>query len=172
LINLDRGVDCRRQADNQASEHRFGKHIAVFRDLCRRCALSFRLARYSGAIRKGWRTFFPCYLGHSALASRPIFREAYVIVIRATRIWRPLLASLLGILVIVSLMTLSGIPSVVRLHVYWLLWSGQYRQAVLSSPLTEHQLLHTEWNGDGWGGIAVGDWTGYVVYDPSVLSDK
>lgn len=37
-----------------------------------------------------------------------------------------------------------------------------------SSPM-KNQLSHAEWDGDGWGGATVGDWTGYVVYD---LSDS
>ena len=85
--------------------------------------------------------------------------------IRKTQIWLGVIASLF--LLVVLFMTYSGIPPVVRPHVHWLLWSGQYKRAVLSSPLIEHQLRHTEWDGDGWGGVPVGDWTGYVVYDPS-----
>lgn len=84
----------------------------------------------------------------------------------ATRIWRLGLGFAVTILVIVSLMTLSGIPPIVRPHVYWLLWSRQYKRTVLSSSVADHQLLHAEWDGDGWGGAGVGDWTGYVVYDP------
>jgi hypothetical protein len=28
-------------------------------------------------------------------------------------------------------------------------------------------LKHVEWDGDGWGGAATGDWTSYVVFNPS-----
>lgn len=87
--------------------------------------------------------------------------------IAKSQIRRGVLVSLLGAFLVVLLMTVSGIPSGFRPRVYWLLWSGQYKQTVLSSPLTGHQLRHAEWNGDGWGGAPVGDWTGYGVYDPS-----
>ena len=85
---------------------------------------------------------------------------------RATRIWRLRLGFGLAILVIVSMMTLSGIPPILRPHVYWLLWSRQYKQAVLSSPVMDHQLLHTEWDGDGWGGTpgVIGRATSYTIH--------
>lgn len=76
-------------------------------------------------------------------------------------------ASSFGTILIALCMTFLGIPPGLRPHVYWLLGSGQYKRAVLSSPHSPDQLLHTEWSGDGWGGAPVGDWMGYVVYDPS-----
>jgi hypothetical protein len=76
-------------------------------------------------------------------------------------------ASMLGVSIVVSFLTFIGIPAGLRPHVYWLLWSRQYKRDVLSSPGASAELSHAEWDGDGWGGAPVGDWMGYVVYDPS-----
>jgi hypothetical protein len=86
---------------------------------------------------------------------------------RISRILVGVCASLLGILLVVSVMTFLGIPSWFGPHVHWLFSSQQYKRAVLSSPRVPNQLAHAEWDGDGWGGAPVGDWMGYVVYDPS-----
>lgn len=94
-------------------------------------------------------------------------RDARPTVTRRTQISLGVCGSLLGVLLVISLMTFSGIPPAVRPHVYWLLGSKGYKKAVLASPSTKSQLLHTDWDGDGWGGMGVGDWMGYVVYDPS-----
>ncbi len=71
-----------------------------------------------------------------------------------------------GIFVVSSAMTFLGIPPGFRPQVYWLLASKHYKQAVMAAPKTPNQLAHVEWDGDGWGGVPVGDWTGYVVFDP------
>ena len=71
------------------------------------------------------------------------------------------------VLILGVLATFLDVPNGIRPRVYWLFWSAQYKRAVLSSPSLAHELRHTEWYGDGWGGMPVGDWTGYVVYDPS-----
>jgi hypothetical protein len=77
-------------------------------------------------------------------------------------------ASILGVsIIIISFLTFIGIPPGLRPHVYWLLWSRQYKRDVLSSPSASAGLVHAEWDGDGWGGAPVGDWMGYVVYDPT-----
>ena len=76
-------------------------------------------------------------------------------------------ATLLGVAIIGSFFTFIDIPPGFRAHVYWLLWSRDYKRDVFSSPRAPASLLHVEWDGDGWGGTPVGDWTGYVVYDPS-----
>jgi hypothetical protein len=76
-------------------------------------------------------------------------------------------ASLLGIFIVVSAMTFLGIPSGLRPRVYWLFSPRHYKQAVMNSPSPPNQLAHVEWDGDGWGGAPVGDWMGYVVFDPS-----
>jgi len=53
----------------------------------------------------------------------------------------------------------------VRATVKWLAFSRHYKSAVLSEPATNGELKHIEW--DGWGGMPVGDWTAYVVFDPT-----
>jgi hypothetical protein len=48
----------------------------------------------------------------------------------------------------------------------WLLWSHYYKAEVLGQPAPSNgELKHVEW--DGWGGAPVGDWTAYVVFDPT-----
>ena len=66
-----------------------------------------------------------------------------------------------------SLLVYIGIPHGLHTRVYWLLGSRSCKQAVLSSTRTKTDLMHAEWQGDGWGGAPVGDWMGYVVYDPN-----
>ncbi len=53
----------------------------------------------------------------------------------------------------------------VRTTVKWLVFSHRYKSAVLSESYTNGELRHIEW--DGWGGTPVGDWTAYIVYDPT-----
>jgi hypothetical protein len=77
------------------------------------------------------------------------------------------LASLSGIATTFSFLTFIDVPQGLRSHVYWLLWSQQYKRDVLSSAGQSTGPLHAEWEGDGWGGAPVGDWEAYVVYDPS-----
>ena len=55
---------------------------------------------------------------------------------------------------------------VVRPSLRWRLWSRRIKAQVLAQPTTPNEeLKHIEW--DGWGGTPVGDWTAYVVYDPT-----
>lgn len=56
----------------------------------------------------------------------------------------------------------------IRPHLLWLISSNRYQSEVLAnSPAANGELKHAEWDGDGWGGGATGDWMGYVVFDPS-----
>ena len=86
---------------------------------------------------------------------------------RRIRLLRWTLASILGVTTVVALLTFTDTPPGLHPRIYWLLWSSQYKRTVLSSALTSTGLQHAEWDGDGWGGTPGGDWTGYVVYDPS-----
>lgn len=61
----------------------------------------------------------------------------------------------------------SGITRGLHTYAYWLFTAVYEKQKVLSSPKIQDQLIHTEWDGDGWGGFGNGDWMGYVAYDPS-----
>lgn len=48
----------------------------------------------------------------------------------------------------------------------WGLWSRRLKAQVLAQPsASNEELKHIEW--DGWGGTPVGDWTAYIVYDPT-----
>jgi hypothetical protein len=56
----------------------------------------------------------------------------------------------------------------IRPHLLWLVSSERYKSEVLANaPAANGELKHVEWNGDGWGSGATGDWMGYVVFDPS-----
>jgi hypothetical protein len=47
----------------------------------------------------------------------------------------------------------------------WLLWSHRYKAEVMAQVLpASGELRHIEW--DGWGGLPVGDWMAYLVFDP------
>jgi hypothetical protein len=55
---------------------------------------------------------------------------------------------------------------VVRPSLRWRLWSRRMKAQVLAQPSAPNeQLKHMEWDGWGWG--PVGDWTAYIVYDPT-----
>ncbi len=55
---------------------------------------------------------------------------------------------------------------VVRSSFRWRLWSQRMKAQVLAQPSAPNeQLKHIEWDGWGWG--PVGDWTAYIVYDPT-----
>ena len=55
-----------------------------------------------------------------------------------------------------------------RRHLLWIIWSHQYKsEALADSALTNSEFKHVEWDGDGWGSAATGDWMSYVVFDPS-----
>jgi hypothetical protein len=55
-----------------------------------------------------------------------------------------------------------------RPHLLWLIGAQRYKTEVLAeSAAANGEFKHVEWDGDGWGDVVSGDWTGYVVYDPS-----
>ena len=55
---------------------------------------------------------------------------------------------------------------VLRPSLRWGLWSRRLKAQVLAQPSAPNEeLKHIEW--DGWGGAPVGDWTAYIVYDPT-----
>jgi hypothetical protein len=56
--------------------------------------------------------------------------------------------------------------TVLRPSLRWTLWSRGLKAKVFAQPIKpDGELKHIEW--DGWGGAPVGDWTAYVVYDPT-----
>jgi hypothetical protein len=78
--------------------------------------------------------------------------------------------SLSVLLAVVTFLFTSGAmlktKDVLRPSLRWLLWSNRLKAEVLAQPAPAHgEFKHLEW--DGWGGMPVGDWTVYVVYDPT-----
>ena len=62
--------------------------------------------------------------------------------------------------------TLFWNEATLRPSLRWLLWSHSFKTEVLAQPTPANgELRHIEW--DGWGGAPVGDWTAYVVFDPT-----
>jgi hypothetical protein len=62
--------------------------------------------------------------------------------------------------------TLIKTQSTLRPSLRWLLWSRRYKAEVLAQAApAKGELKHIEW--DGWGGTPVGDWTAYLVFDPT-----
>jgi hypothetical protein len=56
----------------------------------------------------------------------------------------------------------------IRPHLLWLISSNRYKNEVLSNAVAANgELKHMEWDGDGWGSGVTGEWTGYIVFDPS-----
>lgn len=83
--------------------------------------------------------------------------------------------SLSVLLALVTFIVVSGAllrtRSVLRPSLRWLLWSRRLKAEILAQPTPANgEFRHIEW--DGWGGAPVGDWTAYVVFDPTdSLSD-
>jgi hypothetical protein len=78
--------------------------------------------------------------------------------------------SLSILLAVVTFLFTSGAmlktQHVLRPSLRWLLWSNRLKAEVLAQPaLANGEFKHLEW--DGWGGTPIGDWTAYVVYDPT-----
>jgi hypothetical protein len=62
--------------------------------------------------------------------------------------------------------TLLTNEAALRSRLRWFLLARYYKGQVISQPIPANgELKHVEW--DGWGGAPVGDWTAYVVFDPS-----
>jgi hypothetical protein len=53
----------------------------------------------------------------------------------------------------------------IRSSVRWFARAHRYKAEVLAQLSVNGQLKHLEW--DGWGGLPTGDWTVYVVFDPT-----
>lgn len=67
--------------------------------------------------------------------------------------------------------TLLMSEAALRPRLRWFLFARNYKAQVIAQPIPVNgELKHVEW--DGWGGVPVGDWTAYVVFDPSdILSE-
>ena len=94
-----------------------------------------------------------------------VFLALFVIVIFKKR--SSIILLLLTVLVfLVTSGAMLKTQAVVRPTLRWLFWSRSIKAQVLAQPTSANEeLRHIEW--DGWGGAPVGDWTVYVVYDPS-----
>jgi|SRR3954451_17516680 hypothetical protein len=57
--------------------------------------------------------------------------------------------------------------SQLRPEAVWVTRSRTYKQQVLGASAADGELKHVEWDGDGWGDAATGDWASYLVFDPS-----
>ena len=54
----------------------------------------------------------------------------------------------------------------IRPRLRWMLLSRHYKAEIMAQPaFASGEFRHIEW--DGWGGAPVGDWTAYVVFDPT-----
>lgn len=106
----------------------------------------------------------------SLLAS--ILATAFVVIVVATGIFRNRryfnFTSVSALVAFVAAVALI-VPNQYRLRptLTWFAWSRQYKGEVLARPASMGELQHIEWDGDGWGSGATGDWMGYVVFDPS-----
>jgi hypothetical protein len=79
------------------------------------------------------------------------------------RAWRAFLAAALGAgLFIAMVLAWNSYP--IRSDARWFARAHRYKAEVMAQPVVNGQLKRLEW--DGWGGIAVSDWTVYVVFDP------
>ena len=88
-----------------------------------------------------------------------------VVIIRKTS--RQSLSMLLA--AVVFLIAATGMLKMqqeLRPSLRWGLWSRRLKaEVLLQPPASNEELKHIEW--DGWGGTPVGDWTAYIVYDPT-----
>lgn len=78
--------------------------------------------------------------------------------------------SLSMLLALVAFLVVSGAllrtQGVIRPSLRWLLWSHRLKAEVLTQPSPANgEMKHIEW--DAWGGAPVGDWTAYIVFDPT-----
>ena len=82
--------------------------------------------------------------------------------------WRRIaLAVLIGVAFFPLMAVVGRIQGHIRPHFNWLLSSHRYKSEVLSNPTAgKSEFKHVEWDGDGWGSGATGDWMSYVVFDP------
>jgi hypothetical protein len=70
----------------------------------------------------------------------------------------------LGIVFVIS-MAIAWNSYAIRSNARWFAQARRYKAEVLAQPSVNGQLRHIEW--DGWGGAPVGDWTVYLVFDPT-----
>ncbi len=100
----------------------------------------------------------------------PIVGLAFITLLLLIALRKQQRQSLSMLLALAAFLVTSGAllktQDVLRPSLRWLLWSHRLKAQVLAqSTRSDGELKHIEW--DGWGGTPVGDWTAYVVYDPT-----
>jgi len=80
--------------------------------------------------------------------------------------------SIRAVVVFVAFLAVTAVVVLNQSHfrpqLFWLAWSHRYKSEVLAtSARSNGEFKHIEWDGDGWGSGATGDWMSYVVFDPS-----
>ena len=91
---------------------------------------------------------------------------ALLVVVVVRRTGRMLSWLLAAVVFLVVSAAMLATRDVIRPSLRWLLWSRRIKAQVLARPAAaDEEFKHVEW--DGWGGTPVGDWTAYVVYDPT-----
>ena len=100
----------------------------------------------------------------------PIVCLSFLVLLLVATIRKRPRRSLSTLLALIAFLVTSGAllkaQDVLRPSLRWLLWSHRLKAEVLAQPNPPNGgLKHIEW--DGWGGAPVGDWTVYVVFDPT-----
>ena len=100
----------------------------------------------------------------------PIACLVWIGLLIASAVQRKFLRSLSMLLTLTLFLLVSGTllmnEAALRPRLRWLLFARNYKAQVIAQQVPANgELKHVEW--DGWGGMAVGDWTAYVVFDPT-----
>ena len=100
----------------------------------------------------------------------PIFCVVCLVLLVTSAIRKKPRRSLETLLTLMIFLLLSAAllknEAAVRPWLRWFLLSHHFKAQVLAQPTPiNEELKHVEW--DGWGGAPVGDWTAYVVFDPT-----
>jgi hypothetical protein len=77
---------------------------------------------------------------------------------------RMVLYAALGMAFVIS-MVIAWNSYAIRSNARWFIRARRYKAEVLAQPIVNRQLRRIEW--DGWGGAPIGDWTVYLVFDPT-----
>ena len=100
----------------------------------------------------------------------PIACLVWIVLFITSAVQRKFLRSLSMLLTLTLFLLVSVIllrnEAGLRPRLRWFLFARNYKAQVIAKPIPANgELKHVEW--DGWGGMAVGDWTAYVVFDPT-----
>ena len=91
------------------------------------------------------------------------FALLVIVILRQTG--RTLAWLLAAVVFLVTSGTMLTTQDAIRPSLRWALWSHRIKAQVLAQAFRAEELKHFEWDGWGWG--PTGDWTAYVVYDPT-----